>query len=34
MTVELEDLEHAVDLANKVDWGGLPGGAKAENLLP
>jgi hypothetical protein len=32
MAAELEDLEHAVDLANKVDWGGLPGGAKTDAL--
>ncbi len=32
MTSELDDLEHALDVANKVSFVGMPGGAKAEAL--
>ena len=32
MTSELEDLEHALDVANKVAWGDAPGAVKAAAL--
>ncbi len=33
MTSELADLEHQIDLANKLDFHGLPGETKAESLV-